>query len=239
MNSVMDLHTHTLVSGHAYNTMREMAAAAADKGLEILGITEHAPMMPGTCHDFYFDNLKVVPREMYGIKLLLGSEVNIMDYDGKVDLREKQLRAMDVVIASLHLPCIKPGTMKENTAAYINAMKNPLINIIGHPDDARYPVDYKALAEGAREYNKVIEINNNSLSPLSFRANARENNLIMLEYCREYQVPVIMASDAHIDTRIGDFDMAAPLLEEIDFPQELILNRSEEAIKPYLNVYNK
>ena len=46
--TVMDLHTHTIASGHAYNTLREMAKAAADRGLEILGITEHAPMMPGT-----------------------------------------------------------------------------------------------------------------------------------------------------------------------------------------------
>ena len=58
-NSVLDLHTHTLVSGHAYCSLREMAKAAADKGLEVLGITEHAPAMPGTCHKYYFENLKI------------------------------------------------------------------------------------------------------------------------------------------------------------------------------------
>ena len=84
--SVMDLHTHTVASGHAYCTLREMAKAASDKGLELLGITEHAPKMPGTCHKFYFQNIKVVPREMYGIQLLLGSEVNILDAAGTVDL---------------------------------------------------------------------------------------------------------------------------------------------------------
>ena len=82
--SVMDLHTHTVASGHAYCTLREMARAASDKGLELLGITEHAPKMPGTCHKFYFQNIKVVPREMYGIQLLLGSEVNILDAAGTV-----------------------------------------------------------------------------------------------------------------------------------------------------------
>ena len=73
-NSVLDLHTHTIVSGHAYSTLREMAKAASDKGLELLGITEHAPKMPGTCHLFYFDNLRIVPRELYGIELVLGSQ---------------------------------------------------------------------------------------------------------------------------------------------------------------------
>ena len=31
--SVMDLHTHTVASGHAYCTLREMARAASDKVL--------------------------------------------------------------------------------------------------------------------------------------------------------------------------------------------------------------
>ena len=52
MRVEIDTHTHTLASGHAYNTMNEMAKAAADKGLKGLAITEHAPEMPGTCHLF-------------------------------------------------------------------------------------------------------------------------------------------------------------------------------------------
>ena len=62
----IDTHSHTLVSGHAYSTMREMASMAAEKGLEGLAITEHAPEMPGSTHLYYFQNLKVVPRELCG-----------------------------------------------------------------------------------------------------------------------------------------------------------------------------
>ena len=43
MNIEIDTHTHTLASGHAYNTLREMAAMAAEKGLKGLAITEHSP----------------------------------------------------------------------------------------------------------------------------------------------------------------------------------------------------
>lgn len=233
--SVLDLHTHTIASGHAYCTIREMAKAAADKGLEILGITEHAPEMPGTCHSFYFHNLKVVPRQMYGIELLLGAEVNIMDEEGNVDLKEKEIRKMDVVIASLHLPCMAPGTRMQNTNAYLNAMKNPYVNIIGHPDDGRYEIDYRALVEGAKKYGKVLEINNHSLAPDCFRQNAKENDTIILELCKEYQVPVIMGSDAHFDAYIGEFPYVKALLEETDFPEELVLNRSASAIAEYIN----
>lgn len=42
MRDVLDIHTHTLVSGHAYNTIMEMVQAASEKGLELLGITDHA-----------------------------------------------------------------------------------------------------------------------------------------------------------------------------------------------------
>ena len=84
MRVEIDTHTHTLASGHAYNTLNEMAQAAADKGLKGLAITEHAPEMPGTCHLFYFQNLRIVPRKKYGIELLLGTELNIMNARGSI-----------------------------------------------------------------------------------------------------------------------------------------------------------
>lgn len=233
--SVLDLHTHTVASGHAYCTLREMAKAAADKGLEVLGITEHAPKMPGTCHKFYFENLKVVSREMYGIQLLLGSEVNILDSEGNIDLAPKTLARMDVVIASLHTPCIEPASRLENTQAYLNVMKNPYVNIIGHPDDGRYEIDYEALVQGAKEHGKVLELNNHSLNPECTRANAVENDTVMLNLCKKYQVPIVMDSDSHFDLLIGEFDRARALLTELDFPEELVLNRSADAIRGYVN----
>ena len=233
--ALFDLHTHTIASGHAYCTIREMAKAAADKGLELLGITEHAPAMPGTCHNFYFHNMKVVPREMYGIHLLMGAELNILDTEGHVDLEEKELKHMDITIASLNIPCMKPGTREENTEAYLNVMKNPYVTIIGHPDDGRYQVDYRALVQGAKEYGKILELNNHSLEPSCFRRDARENDLEMLKLCMEYQVPVVMDSDAHFDAAIGEFQMARGLLEEISFPEELVLNHSVEMLKKYVN----
>ena len=44
---------------------------------------------------------------------------------------------MDVVIASLHMPMHEAGIKLENTESYLNVMKNPYVNIIGHPDDGR------------------------------------------------------------------------------------------------------
>ena len=91
MRDVLDLHTHTIASGHAYNTMMEMIHEAQNKGLDVYGITEHAPRMKGTCTDFYFHNLKVVPRKHGDLELLLGVELNILDEYGTVDLEEPHL----------------------------------------------------------------------------------------------------------------------------------------------------
>ena len=233
--SVLDLHTHTIASGHAYCSLREMAKAASDKGLEILGITEHAPMMPGSCQRFYFHNLKVVPRNLYGVELLLGTEVNIMDTQGNLDLVQKDHQELDLVIASMHTPCMKPGTIQENTYAYQKVLANPAVNIIGHPDDGRFPVDFKTLVRTASDYGKVLEVNNHSLDPECARQNAREHDLEMLNWCKEYGVPIVMSSDAHFDTLIGEFPNIYPLLEEAGFPENLILNYSAEKLRPFVN----
>lgn len=237
MNYVLDVHTHTIASGHAYNTMREMAKAASEKGLELLGITEHAMAMPGTCHEYYFQNLKMVEREMYGIELLLGSEVNILDSLGNVDLEENIRKKMDIIIASLHIPCMKPGTKEENTQAYIEVMKKPYIDIIGHPDDGRYAVDYLALVQAAKEYGILLEVNNNSLDPRCTRQGGKENVKTMLKYCMEYQVPVIVNSDAHTDTLVGFHKYAQEIFDEISFPETLVVNRSTCELKKYVNKY--
>ena len=102
MKILLDVHTHTVASGHAFSTLQEMVRTAADKGLQILGITEHTGGIPGTCSPIYFRNLPVVPRLMYGVELLLGAEINIVDYEGSLDLEEEYFKFLDIRIAGLH-----------------------------------------------------------------------------------------------------------------------------------------
>ena len=236
IRDVLDTHTHTIVSGHAYSTIRENAEAARQKGLKALGITEHAPSMPGSCHEFYFINFKVIPREAYGVRLFMGVELNIVDYDGTVDLSEYYLKRMDIVIASLHGPCIKPGTMEENTRAVLKAMENPYVNIIAHPDDANYPLDYEKVVLGAKKNHVLLELNNSSLKPGGARGDfARDLDIQMLKLCMEHEVPIAMGSDAHVDADVGNHDRAIALLEELNFPEHLVVNRSVEALEEFLN----
>ena len=235
MKDILDVHTHTIMSGHAYNTMGEMINGAAQKGLEIFGITEHAPKMPGSCKSLYFSNYRAVPRNQMGIQLMLGSELNIMDQNGRVDLSVLILSELDFNIASIHQPCYGESKGKEaDTQALLKVMENPYVDIIGHPDDARYPLDYEAVVTTAKEKKVLLEVNSSSLAEHSFRQGAKENYEIMLRYCIQYEAPVIINSDAHVVSDVGNHEKAIKLLESLHFPEELVMNCYADRLLSFL-----
>ncbi len=160
MKLIADTHSHTLASGHAYSTIREMALAAKERGMRALAITEHAPDMPGSCGLYYFMNLDVLPREMYGVEMLFGTEANIVNPQGGLDLSGDVLKDLDIVVASMHMPCFGEGhTVDEVMDAYLAVMRLPYVNIIGHPDDGRFPMDYERLVKAAKETRTLLEPN--------------------------------------------------------------------------------
>ena len=185
----LDVHTHTVMSGHAFSTVQEMAHEAARQGLDILGITEHGPNIPGTCNPIYFRNLHVVPREMYGVRLLLGAELNILDTHGTLDLDEYYYRMLDLRIAGIHSVCWQGGTREENTAGMVAAIRNPWTHIISHPGDGAADLDYEPIVRAASETHTLLEINNPSFRPARGLVKAHDNNLQILRLCRQQGVP--------------------------------------------------
>ncbi len=236
MQPLLDLHTHTIASGHAYSTIQEMARAAADKGLEILGITEHAPALPGACDPIYFRNLHVVPRLMYGVRLLMGVELNILDTSGRLDLDERHYRCCDIRVAGIHALCWQGGTRTQNTDAMLAAIENPWTHIISHPGDGTAELDFEPIVRAAARTQTLLEINSSSLIPLRGKTQARPNNLEILRLCRKAGVPVILGSDAHISFSVADYHYALPLLDETNFPDELVMNYYPRQAMEYLNI---
>ncbi|MBQ7198765.1 MAG: phosphatase [Selenomonadaceae bacterium] len=235
MKDLLDVHTHTTASGHAYSTLRENISMAKAKGLELVGISDHAPHMPGSAHEYYFLNFHVIPRDAYGIKLIMGAELNIIDYCGSTDLSARALNGLDYAIASLHNPCIESGNVEENTAALIGAMRNPHVVIIGHPDNPRYPVDFDKLAKAAVDNKVLLEVNNNSYDPKGYRVGSRENARLMLAACKKFGAEIIMGSDAHIDFDVGNHTNSQEILRENNFPAELVVNYDVEKFLARVN----
>jgi len=229
LNPVLDVHIHSIASGHAYSTIGECARAAADKCLQIMAITDHAPGMEGTATWGHFGNLRALPREMCGVTLLRGVELNIIDYNGKIDMSPGQCGWLEVRIASLHVPCIQAGTVDENTRAVIGAMQNPLVQIIGHLGDPGYSIDIDKVLDAAQETGTFIEINNISLDPnIPTRKGGEATVRELALGCLKRGVPVIMGSDSHVHTSVGELSCAQAMLEELVFPKELVLNTSAE-----------
>jgi len=236
MKTLIDIHNHTISSGHAYSSLQEMVRAAAEKGIEYLGITEHGPSIPGTCHPLYFRNYHSIPREMYGVRLLMGSELNILDTSGRLDLDEYHYKFMDIRLAGIHSLCWTPGNKAENTDAVLAAMSNPWVNVITHPGDGTAELDFEALVKASRDSRTVLEINSASLKPYRKKTMAQPNNLEILRLSKKYDVPVILSADAHISFAIADYQYALPLLDEVAFPTELLLNDKPQAFFDYTGI---
>ncbi len=230
---VADLHMHSVMSGHAFGTIRELACAASERGLKLIGVTEHGPGIPGTVQPIYFRNLIDAPRVLYGVEMLYGSEVNILN-DGTVDLDERHLNCLDYAVAGIHGLCYEDAGVVKNTDNVISCMENPEVKFISHPDSDTYPVDYPVLVAGAKATGTALEVNNSSLRKPAMRPGCEKNYAAMVPLCMEAGVPIIVNTDAHDPSAVGNFDLAMALLEKLGVDDDLILNNDLEKLKKFL-----
>ena len=235
MKFLFDLHTHTIASGHAYSTLKENMDEAVAKGLLAYGFSDHSEAVPGAFKNIYFMNFKVIPRRYKDMLILRGVEANIIDFKGNLDIEDSILKRLDYAIASLHTICRDPGTLQENMDAYFGVMSNPYVKIIGHPDDGRYPIDHDELAKEAKKRGIVLELNNSSLNPNSARLNGRENAIKLIEAAKKHGTSIICNTDSHFADYVGGFENCDLLLNQMDFPKELVLNNSMQKLKMVLN----
>lgn len=240
----IDIHTHTVASGHGTtDTIADLAKSAYKKGMSLLGVSDHGPATPGACRESYFRSLKSAPHTRAGIPVLYGAEVNILDETGALDLPGSILETLDFCIASIHPQSFKSPVYHRcsfwdrkqvtedldaacfsNTQAYIRAMENPHVNLIGHPDDQHYPVDCRQLVEAAARNRVMIEVNEVSLSPGGYRGDTRDTMCTLLKLCAAHELPILLSSDSHGAAGVGEAPLAEKLVAELNYPRELIAN---------------
>ena len=226
MQIIADLHTHTLSATPAFNTLDEMAAKAAALGYAALAITDHGPAMPDAPHMWHFANQTALPLVLHGVAMMYGAEANVMDTNGGLDFAQSRLRALDWVVASIHSPCI-PGllTEKEATRLWLAVAENPSVDCIGHSESRRHRYDYDAVTKAFARCRKVVEINANSAV---VRPGNEENMRELALACKRNGTKIAVNSDAHSMYHLGQFDTVLPMLREIHFPEELVVNASRE-----------
>ena len=235
--NLIDLHTHSVLSRHAYSSFTENIEYASEIGLKVYGISEHQPDEKGVgAHSFAFKNCyRIAPKEYKGTKILVGIELNITDHG--FDLEGIHPKDLSYAIASMHGYVYSPKhSFEDNTKYYIEACQTPFVTFIGHLDYPSYPCDYEKIIIEAKKNDKLIELNNASLDPNGSRVGAKDIDYKILEYCKKYNVPIILGSDAHIKYQIGNVDRCIDLLQEIKFPEELIVNYNDDLFSHYFKL---
>ena len=233
MKILVDTHVHTIASGHAYSTLNDYIEEAKIKGLEMFALTDHAIAMPGTADVFHFYNQVVIPREVNGIKILRGTEANVIDFNGSIDVEEKLKDTLDLIIGSFHPICLATGSKKDNTNAYINMMKKDQIQIIGHPGNLQVEIDIEEFVKAAKYYDIAIEINNSTFTTFS-RKGSEKNCEQIIEMGLKHDAFFAVSSDAHIRYDLGNFTEALSRINKYNVPIEKIVNANSKSMIDFL-----
>lgn len=199
-----DLHLHSNWSDGA-QTIEEAALAARTRGLKVIAITDHSGGV--NAHgSLTVDRLKQQRKEIDevqqkmgdSIRILQGVELEILS-NGDLDFSDEVLAELDLVIASLHYSLRQPR--EEITGRLIKAIRNPHVDIIGHPSGRLFPdvesadLDWEAVLAAARETNTILEINANP-----YRLDLDE---VTVKRAANLRIPLTINTDSH---RPADLD---------------------------------
>ncbi|MCL9776248.1 phosphatase [Vibrio methylphosphonaticus] len=233
MQFVVDTHTHTYASGHAYSTIMENAQAASQAGLKILCTTDHADSMPGAPHYWFFSNQRVLPRFLFDVAIIRGVEANILNEQGEIDIHPSSYASLDWIIGSFHEPVFRPATKDVHTQALINVIESGNIDALGHLGNPNFDFDFDAVARCAAQHHVAIEINNSTLKGHS-RVGSVERCYDIARAVKKAGGYITTGSDSHFCDTIGQFEFTSKLLEEVAMPAEKIITHSTSQFLRFL-----
>lgn len=134
-------------------------------------------------------------------------------------------------IATYHTSCTIPGTVEQHTESYLKLADNPYVNIIGHAGTEEFPFDYEKVVPVLGEAGKIFEVNAHTFI---CRKKSIENCVAIARLCKKHGLKILVNSDAHSQYEVASCKKAFEMLKEIDFPEELIINTSEDRVNDYL-----
>ena len=163
-------HNHTTASD-GRSSLREMAEAAQEVGMQYLGIADHSKAS-FQAHGLdekrllaQLEEIRALNAEYKGeFRIFAGSEVDIHK-DGTLDFSDEIMAQLDYVVASVHASFQLPEA--EMTARIIRAMENKYVTMLGHLTGRLllqrdgYSLDIGAIIDAAAATGTIIELNAN------------------------------------------------------------------------------
>lgn len=226
----IDLHTHTLVSHHAYSTIHDYIRYAKENGIVMFANTDHGPGVSDATHPWHFNNLKVLPRVPEGVAVLRGIEANLCK-DGSLGIDPYYLDKLDIVLAGFH-PNLEPSDSDTHTEILIKAMQSGRMDIVSHSGNSKYPVDYEAVLECAKQCNVAVEIN--ASSSVNTRYGSHENCVTVARLAKKIGNTISLGTDAHISYFLGNFDEAENVMREAGLDDTHVINTSPNKVLDFL-----
>ncbi len=196
-------HCHTTASD-GRSTLREMAEAAKELGLEYLGIADHsqtAVYAGGLTKEKVAkqrDEIAQLNAELKPFVVFAGIESDILQ-DGRLDYDHETLAAFDYVVASVHGQFT--GTEAQMTERIVTAVSSPFTTMLGHPTGRvllsrdGYPLNLIAVFEACAKHKTFIEIN---AHPYRLDLDWRH-----VRTAKEMGVQFVINPDAHHTSEIG------------------------------------
>jgi DNA polymerase (family 10) len=220
-----DLHMHSTWSDGTA-TIRSMAEAARQRGLTLIAITDHSSGM-GIVNGLTLERIRqqrqeidAVQREMgTSMRILQGSEVEI-HADGRLEFSDAVLAELDIVVASLHTSLRQEKQVI--TQRLLNVLRNPHVDIIGHPSGRLLPnregadLDWEVILPAARESGIALEINANP-----YRLDLDE---VYVRRAAEMGIPLSINTDSHSVPELGMMENGVSVARRAWAPPGDILN---------------
>lgn len=225
-----DLHTHSHFSSCGLHSFVELLTCARDKGVKVLAITDHGPLIQGRLNSVFFERLH---EPVGGVTLLKGIECNLGEEKGSIDAPVHLMPLCDVILVGIHPNTPKGLSERHYTDLLIAAMeRNCCIDIITHPNSVECPVDFTRLARAARELDIALELNNSKVALQRVGNNVTAR---LIDACADEGCPVAVCSDAHALDEVGCDEAIMALVARSGLDRGAIVNRSAISALEWLN----
>ena len=249
---LVDTHCHTYASFHAMCSISDVLNQAKRRGLEAVAITDHHPSIDehagedrvrGADFAYFSVFCERFKNQDADIEMLKGIELNILDREPWItEASQRFFNKLDFRLGGIHLQnhlFHKSDHIAKNTDAILGAIhagESRRFDIMSHPIIFGVPFDHNSVIRAAKRRGIALELNNSFFPDDANQRHSRQDSKelrLFFECVAAENALIAVGSDAHVPNEVGVFDTAIDFLAQMNFPENLIINRDLATFKRF------